>query len=498
MGNGSKKAHIDKNLINFFIILSKALKIIFNICSLGLRKVKIKSLEFGTIFFTLIFFSYYLSFNHRFLKNLNSINPSLFSLDLIDWLSSIQWQYYFLILFSSLNFLKLLFFGTKEYRERQKYQKAINRVSLKAGDGTEANLREVKKKDRFKTKLIIFSEGIGIDKFQAKKADLSSAFGQIIEKIKPGRNPKYTEIYLSKINIPTKSNFSELQKSLNGSYSFLIGESLSGTLIQNISTLPHLLIAGTTGGGKSVYFKQTLLGLLKTSPNLQMYLIDLKKGVEMKDFEELPNVKILKTELEAVKTLKMLKDEMDKRFDFLEREKLREINPKRDKLDKILIGIDEASVLYTKVKANTTKGNLIQEARELTDYLAKLGRAAGYHLILATQKVTKETIDTKVQENIGARMCFRMNTLLGSMTVLGNKKAYELPDIKGRGIWAHGNNFIEVQAPFISEEEIQLEVEAIIEEFNNKTRKNLGLLIEREEPLRPQKRNLPTQKEDES
>ena len=84
------------------------------------------------------------------------------------------------------------------------------------------------------------------------------------------------------------------------------------------------------------------------------------------------------------------------------------------------------------------------------------------------------------------------------MTVLGNKKAYELPDIKGRGIWAHGNNFIEVQAPFISEEEIQLEVEAIIEEFNNKTRKNLGLLIEREEPLRPQKRNLPTQKEDES
>ena len=117
------------------------------------------------------------------------------------------------------------------------------------------------------------------------------------------------------------------------------------------------------------------------------------------------------------------------------------------------------------------------QARELTDELAKLARAAGIHLIFATQKVTKETIDTKVQENIGGRMCFRMNSLPGSMTVLGNKKAFDLPDIKGRAIWTNGNNFYEVQAPFISEEDIKEEIELIKTQEENGKFKNFGEMI---------------------
>ncbi|NOT77743.1 MAG: hypothetical protein HOP07_01925 [Bacteriovoracaceae bacterium] len=180
------------------------------------------------------------------------------------------------------------------------------------------------------------------------------------------------------------------------------------------------------------------------------------------------NVRIAKTEEEACKMLKKLKDEMDRRFKYLEKSGHKEIVPQRDGMDKIVIGIDEASVLYTKVRSNDTKAHLINSAREYTDELAKLARAAGMHLILATQKVSKETIDTKVQENIGGRVCFRMNTMVNSITVLGNKKAFDLPDIKGRAISASGNEFLELQCPFIDEDELKAEIELIQEKFNAK------------------------------
>lgn len=110
---------------------------------------------------------------------------------------------------------------------------------------------------------------------------------------------------------------------------------------------------------------------------------------------------------------------------------------------------------------------LVDQARELTDSLAKLARAAGIHLIFATQKVTKETIDTKIQENIGGRMCFRMNTLQGSLTVLGNKLANELTEQPGRAIWANGHAFTEVQAPIVTESDVIEELETISEEYKS-------------------------------
>jgi S-DNA-T family DNA segregation ATPase FtsK/SpoIIIE len=165
--------------------------------------------------------------------------------------------------------------------------------------------------------------------------------------------------------------------------------------------------------------------------------------------------------------LKKVKDEMDRRFEYLEKTGNKEIIPARDKMDKIVVGIDEASVLYSKVKANATKAHLINTAREYTDELAKLARAAGIHLIFATQKVSKETIDTKVQENIGGRVCFRMNTMTNSVTVLGNKRAFELPDIKGRAVWASGNEFLEIQAPFLEDEELKSEIEILQEKFSS-------------------------------
>ena len=292
-----------------------------------------------------------------------------------------------------------------------------------------------------------------MDIYNKKKSSLSSAFNSIIESIEAGRSPQFVEILLTTKVLPSRVTLASTIGHLKKPYSIVIGESLKGVVTADISTLPHILIAGSTGGGKSVFFKQILLGLLHSSEHLQMYLLDLKGGVEMKEFADLPNVRVIKNELEAVQILTKVRDEMKRRFTILEKKGYKSIVSKRDHLDKIIVGIDEASELYTKVSAHNSKKKLILQARELTDELAKLARAAGIHLIFATQKINKDTMDPKVQENIGGRVCFRANTLENSMRAIGNKMAFELPDIKGRAIWATGNSFTEVQAPFISDED---------------------------------------------
>lgn len=91
--------------------------------------------------------------------------------------------------------------------------------------------------------------------------------------------------------------------------------------------------------------------------------------------------------------------------------------------------------------------------------------------------MTTKTIETDVQENIGGRICFRVGTLQGSNTVLGNKMAYELPNIKGRAVWNSGNDFIEVQTPFLSEVMIEKEIADIQAEFSAGKRKCLQAMV---------------------
>jgi S-DNA-T family DNA segregation ATPase FtsK/SpoIIIE len=216
---------------------------------------------------------------------------------------------------------------------------------------------------------------------------------------------------------------------------------------------------------------------LKCSDHIQLYLIDLKRGVEMRPFGSLNNVKVAKENIDAIILLEAVVKEMDRRFKFLEDKKVQDIDPKRDKLDRIFVGIDEASELFIVSKTSKEAKDNANRARELTDKIAKLGRAAGIHLILATQKVVKETIDTNVQTNINARVIFRVNTIASSMTVLGNKKAAELPQIKGRAIWSVGSQDIVVQVPRLDADEMNEEIGSLTTKFNSDTSPVFGPMI---------------------
>ncbi len=371
---------------------------------------------------------------------------------------------------------------------RTKYQKIFESIGLTNKLGDSPVLVSMKKLDPKRIKLTFDTRHIGIARFEAATGDLEAAFGKSIEAIQHEKSQQFISLTITERRLPKYVAFEEVSKEKLEPYSFYIGRAQDGIIQQSICDLPHMLIAGTTGAGKSCFFKQSLVGLLQSSPHLQMYLIDLKAGLEMIDFSEAPNVRIAKNIGEAVAILRKIKAEMHARFSYLENKKLKFIEPRRDRKERIIVAVDEASVLYMKRSKDDADAGLVLEARKITDDLAKLSRAAGINLILATQKVTKETIDTSIQENISARMSFKMNTLQGSLIVLGNKDAVELPDTKGRGIWSLGNKMTVVQAPYISDVDIVERCSRIKAEFSKNMRKLYSPMIEvsTQNPTAPQ------------
>ena len=393
------------------------------------------------------------------------------------WFAFLDWKENFLLMASCYFSGLILISGILVIAKKAKYQKSLSRI-LSVKSGHCLKVLKVEKLSSDKTKIILKTNFLGLDDFIKQKKRLSASFRQIVEQIKEGKTPDIVVIILSKSKLKRKYDFGDIREIKGAEGSFIVGQSATGTVCQQIQGLPHLLIAGTTGGGKSNFFKQVLLRLLETSKHIQIYLIDLKGGVEMRPFGKLPNIRIADNFSDAVSMLKLINAEMKRRFAWLNKNDRKEIEPGRNNHDRIIIGIDESSILYAPKSRQSGDYEKVFKAREITDEIAKLGRAAGIHLILATQKVSSRTIDTSIQENVTGKMCFRMNTLQGSNLVLGNKNASILPDIPGRGIWQAGNKEVEVQTLLLREEELEESLEILTGKFKRKKEDSSTMLEE--------------------
>ena len=365
--------------------------------------------------------------------------------------------------------LAVFAYGSKDFRRYVVFQKAIERAGLKTATGEKPRVKAIVPIGEHRLKVIVETCGVGINKFKAQKDSLTAGFRQKVEDIVHAKDMGKVEIILCKRDLPSMVSFHELYSHIKEPYSFIVGQSMKGMVAQKIQSLPHLLISGATGGGKSVFFRSTMLSLLKSSPHIQLYLLDLKRGVEVKEFAALPNVMIAADEAEATNILEALVDEMHRRYEFLESSGHKSIDPARDKLDLIVVGIDEAAVLLGKGASET--------ARKCMGELARLARAAGIHLIHATQKPVKEAISTEILDNLAGRMTFRMISLAASNVAMGGSYAQKLPAIKGRGMWSNGSEQKQVQAPFVNDELIEAELEVINQEFEGGIRKNFNSLL---------------------
>lgn len=369
-------------------------------------------------------------------------------------------------------------FGLLEWIKNTKYQKAIDHLGIKTPTGLTPKVMDVKEMGNNQKKILVQAIGFDVNELKSKKGSLESGFNSIVQNIRIAPyNRQLVEIILADKELSSLIRFEEVADQLKKPFTCLIGESFEQFIKADFREIHHMLIAGATGGGKSYFFKQLIVSLLKCSDHIQFYLIDLKRGVEMGPFRALKNVKVVTENFEAVLMLEAIVTEMDRRFKFLEERGFHEIDPARDNLDRMFVGIDEASVLFIVSKTSKEAKENANKARELTDKIAKLGRAAGIHLILATQKVVKETIDTNVQTNINARVMFRVNTIASSMIVLGNKKAAELPEVPGRAIWSVGSQDTVVQVPLLTKDEMSEELGILTDKFNGDVKPFFGPMI---------------------
>jgi S-DNA-T family DNA segregation ATPase FtsK/SpoIIIE len=470
----SQKKNKGDGLENAVLGIGKLFLIVFKICRYGIKRINFKSFDMWTTFFMVATLLAALLFGKsNWLQNGFGYiwgDPLPFYFRIFFYMSEAS-QYITLVVLFIIGALAAL--GFKEFRKYATFQRAIDRTGLRAATGEQPKVTAIVPTGENRSKVVVETYGVGVGKFEAQKDSLTTGFKQTVESIKLANDKGKVEIHLCERDLPKMVGFHELYAHVKEPYSFIIGQSLKGPMIQPIRSLPHLLISGATGGGKSVFFRSTILSLLKSSPHLQMYLLDLKRGVEVKEFADLPNVKTAKDENEATNILGALVKEMNRRYKILEKGGHKSIDPKRDKLDLIVVGIDEAAALFGK-KSNDL-------ARQHIGELSRLARAAGIHLIPSTQKPVKEAISTETLDNLPGRMTFRMISAAASNVAMGGNLAKKLPPIKGRAMWTNGSDHQQVQAPYIDDETMKEELNVIKDEFENKERKNFQGMIQLED-----------------
>ncbi|WP_233704363.1 DNA translocase FtsK [Helicobacter cynogastricus] len=221
--------------------------------------------------------------------------------------------------------------------------------------------------------------------------------------------------------------------------------------VLDLTTLPHLLIAGTTGSGKSVGLHTMLLSLLyqHTPASLRLMLVDPKR-VEFSAYTDIPHLitPILTDPSQAINALKNAMQEMERRYTYmgdLRVKNLEGYNAKSvDKLPFLVIVIDELADLMM-VGGKEVEAPIIR--------IAQMGRACGIHLIIATQRPSVDVLTGLIKTNLPSRLSFRVGSKIDSRIILDSDGAQNL---LGRGdMLLMQNNYLQrLHAPYTTEEEI--------------------------------------------
>lgn len=215
-------------------------------------------------------------------------------------------------------------------------------------------------------------------------------------------------------------------QSVNEPLGFAIGKDIAGdAVVGELNKMPHLLIAGQTGSGKSVMINTLLSSLLyRNSPSdMRLILVDPKQ-VEMAPYEDIPHLltPIITEPEKTISALKWLVNEMERRYSLLAEQKLRDIKSFNTKnaeeaMPYIVVVIDELADLMM-VAARDVEALIVR--------LAQKARAVGIHLVLATQRPSVDVITGLIKANVPARIAFTVASQVDSRTILDQVGAEKL------------------------------------------------------------------------
>jgi S-DNA-T family DNA segregation ATPase FtsK/SpoIIIE len=256
-----------------------------------------------------------------------------------------------------------------------------------------------------------------------------------------------------------KPEFSEAKKSL----SVALGQDIDGhTIVESLKEMPHGLVAGQTGSGKSVNINTILISLLlKYDPDaLKMILID-PKMVELSSYDELPHLltPVITNVKAATAALKWAVDEMERRYHVFSDSKVRDIDTYNEvahqKIPLIVIVVDELADLMMVAS---------QAVEESIMRITQKARAAGIHLLVATQRPSTDVIKGTIKSNIPSRIAFSVASHIDSQTILDSSGAEKLIGKGDMLLLMNGKNKRRLQGAYVSDQDIYAVTEFIKEQ----------------------------------
>lgn len=282
-------------------------------------------------------------------------------------------------------------------------------------------------------------------------------------------------------------NFNNLEKVKDTHGGLLVNlgiDTQNKNIIFDLCDAPHLLIAGTTGSGKSVLVNNILTQLFYNyTPNeLEAILIDIKK-VEFSIYEDIPHLlkQPITTYEETKQTFYNIIDDINARYEILKSNKSRNIKEYNNKsvehLKYKIIVIDElAELLMIENKSKISKAiNGGDRLEDLIVRVAQIGRACGVHLILATQRPSSDVITGLLKANIPSKIALSVSNKINSRVILDENGAENLTG-KGDAILSliGSGELVRFQTPFISDAEQLEHIQQIKNKYINYINNNIG------------------------
>ena len=303
-------------------------------------------------------------------------------------------------------------------------------------------------------------------------------------------NPKREMIFLRELIENKEYRFSQ------NALPIILGKDISGEMmIADLAKMPHLLIAGTTGSGKSVGLNVIILSLLfKLRPDECKFIMIDPKMLELSIYDGIPHLlaPVVTEPSKAITSLKWVVAEMEERYRLMSSLAVRNIAGYNEKVEKAII-LGEKMSRKVQTGFDPTNGKPIieeieYEAKKLpfivvivdemadlmmvagkeiensVQRLAQMARAAGIHLIMATQRPSVDVITGVIKANFPTRISFQVTSRIDSRTILGTQGAEQLLGQGDMIYMSGGSKMIRVHGPFCSDAEIEKIVKTIKEQ----------------------------------
>ena len=325
-------------------------------------------------------------------------------------------------------------------------REALQKVGLVNNAG-EAPVLVAKRRDQDNPRLTVFEFdpcSLSLDEWEDKRAKIEAALNITIAKMEWADGRKIIRVYA----VPAVNDFPSLLRWRDDdlspdSFVLVLGESLLGPVTVNLAHIPHILLGGSTGSGKSVLLKLLLMQALRKGA--EVYIADFKGGV---DFPKVWHEKcrMCFTEEDLCDTLDRLVEELERRKSALKALGCPNIDAYNEiaerPLQRLIFACDEVAEMLDKTGADNERKKLLSQIESMLSTIARQGRAFGIHLILATQRPDATIIPGQIRNNMDFRVCGRADNVLSQIILDNTSAAEQIPkDARGRFITGDGTVF---------------------------------------------------------